>query len=88
MEKERERVKQRTSEKQQEDTRKTIEKPKHSEKQQSSRTEYQSPENEQIMRDYDVEFYMKRGLNKIEAIEYIKNKLSVKKLWSKMSQKQ
>ena len=40
------------------------------------------------MRDYDVEFYMKRGLNKIEAIEYIKNKLSVKKLWSKMSQKQ
>ena len=38
-----------------------------------------------IMRDYDVEFYMKRGLSQMEAIEYIKNKLKVKMLWSKMS---
>ena len=38
-----------------------------------------------IMRDYDVKFYMKRGLTKTEAINYIKNKLTVKTLWSKMS---
>ena len=51
-------------------------------------TEKLSPENECIMKEYDVEFYMKRGLNKIEAIEYIKYKLSVKKLWSKMTTNQ
>ena len=42
-------------------------------------------EDETIMRDYDVEFYMKNGLSQMEAIEYIKNKLKVKMLWSKMS---
>ena len=42
-------------------------------------------EDETIVRDYDVESYMKRGLTKTEAINYIKNKLSVKNLWSKMS---
>ena len=42
-------------------------------------------EDETIVRDYDVEFYMKRGLTKNEAINYIKNKLSVSNLWSKMS---
>ena len=41
-------------------------------------------EDEAIVRDYDVEFYMKRGLTKTEAINYIKNKLTVKNLWSKM----
>ena len=45
-------------------------------------------EDETIMRDYDVEFYMNRGLTKNEAINYIKNKLSVKNLWSKMSKSQ
>ena len=40
------------------------------------------------MQEYDVEFYMKCGLNKKEAIEYIINKLKVKELWSKMSQNQ
>ena len=38
-----------------------------------------------IQRDYDVEFYMKRGLSQKEAIENIINKLKVKQLWSKMS---
>ena len=42
-------------------------------------------EEEIIVRDYDVEFYMKRGLTKIEAINYIRNKLAVKTLWSKMT---
>ena len=45
-------------------------------------------EDDIITRDYDVEFYMKRGLSKLEAIVYIKNKLAVKKLWSKMSKNQ
>ena len=40
---------------------------------------------DKIMRDYDVEFYMQRGLSKEEAIDYILNKLTVKQLWSKMS---
>ena len=31
-----------------------------------------------ILRDYDVEFYTKRGLSQKEAIEYIINKLKVK----------
>ena len=39
---------------------------------------------ESIIREYDVELYMKRGLTHNEAIEYIKNKLKVKLLWSKM----
>ena len=42
-------------------------------------------EDELIMRDYDVEFYMSKGLTKNEAINYIKTKLTVKSLWSKMS---
>ena len=39
------------------------------------------------MREYDVEYYMKRGLTKKEAIDYIINKLTLKKLWSKMGSK-
>ena len=42
-------------------------------------------EHDRAMREYDVEFYMKCGLNQKEAIEYILNKLKVKQLWSKMS---
>ena len=40
---------------------------------------------ETILKEYDVEFYMKRGLTQVEAIEYIINKLKVSQLWSKMS---
>ena len=43
---------------------------------------------ETILKEYDVEFYMKRGLTQTEAIDYIINKLKVKQLWSKMSTRQ
>ena len=57
-----------------------------------SKPETKSPDHNQyakdtIMREYDVEFYMKRGLSQNEAIEYIINKLKVKQLWSIMSNK-
>ena len=57
------------------------------EKEQANERDKTSQEYEIIMKEYDVEFYMKRGLTKNEAIEYIMNKLTVKKLWSKMIQK-
>ena len=55
----------------------------------SANSDHTSPdmnpnEKDTIMRDYDVEFYMKRGLSQNEAIQYIFNKLMVKQLWSKI----
>ena len=43
--------------------------------------------NQKIEREYDVDFYMKRGLSKTESIDYILNKLKIEKLKSKMSRK-